>query len=153
VTERGFFAIGIERCKTGQNLGSLWRSAYLNNASFIFTVGRRYSLKKDVGIADTVKAWRSIPLMHFDTVDHLIEGLPYSTPLIGIELDDRAKMLSEFTHPERGCYVLGSEDHGLSKEMISRCHSLVKLPGTMSMNVACAGAIVMYDRFTKREQK
>lgn len=39
---RGFFGIGIERSKTEHNVGTLWRTADLLGAAFIFTVGRRY---------------------------------------------------------------------------------------------------------------
>lgn len=152
MTSRGFFSIGIERYKTGQNVGSLWRAAFLYEASYIFTVRRQYSPSKDAGAADTVKAFKSIPLMHFLDPATLVESLPRSTPLIGVEFTDNATMIDEFHHPERACYILGSEDNGLSKEMIAACHRIVKLPGRMSMNVACAGTVVMHDRWTKRQK-
>jgi hypothetical protein len=39
---RGFFAIGIVNGKTHQNIGTLLRSAYLYDAAFVFTIGKRY---------------------------------------------------------------------------------------------------------------
>ena len=90
--------------------------------------------------------------MHFVDPTSLIESLPRSTPLIGVELTDDAVMIDEFVHPERACYILGAEDNGLSKEMLAVCHRIIKLPGTMSMNVACAGTVVMHDRWTKRKK-
>jgi tRNA G18 (ribose-2'-O)-methylase SpoU len=151
--KRGFFAIGIERNKTRINLGTLWRSAYLYEAAFVFTVGVRYDPSKDCGHADSFKTHRSIPLMHFENAEQLIESLPYSCPLIGLELDDRSQCISTLKHPEQACYVLGAEDHGLTKDMSGRCHQLVQLPGRFSMNVACAGTVVMHDRWTKFELK
>jgi tRNA G18 (ribose-2'-O)-methylase SpoU len=148
---RGFYAIGIERGKTGQNLGTLWRSAYLYKASLLFTIGARYNPSRDCGLADTVKAHRSIPLMHFDTPEALLSALPRDTPLVGIELDKSSVMIDKFKHPERACYVLGAEDHGLTKNMMALCHRLVQLPGSMSMNVACAGTVVMHDRWSKSQ--
>jgi tRNA G18 (ribose-2'-O)-methylase SpoU len=147
---RGFFAIGIERCKTGQNIGTLWRSAYLYEADLLFTIGVRYNPSKDVGCADSFKSHRSIPLMHFPDAAALITSLPRDTPLIGVELDPRGTRIDKFKHPERACYVLGAEDHGLTKDMMERCHRFVQLPGKFSMNVASAGTVVMHDRWHKQ---
>lgn len=146
---RGFFGIGIQNTKTEVNLGTLWRSANLLGASFIFTIGRRY--KKQA--SDTMKSYRHIPLYNFETFEDFYKSLPYDAMLVGVELDKRAVMLSSFSHPERCVYLLGAEDHGLTKEAIDKCHSIVQLPGEFSMNVAVAGSIVMYDRVTKISSK
>ena len=145
---RGFFAIGISHTKTAHNIGSLWRSADILGAAFIFTVSRRYRKQA----TDTLKSIRHVPLMHFDGVDDLVKHLPHGCPLVGVELDDRATPLASFAHPERACYLLGAEDHGLTPEERGRCHSLVQLPGRFSMNVAVAGSIVIYDRVTRRSE-
>lgn len=144
--KRGFFAIGIENGKTSMNLGTLWRSANLFGASFIFTLGARYKTQS----SDTLKTPRHVPLVHYTDVADLVAHLPYSCPLVGIELDTKARDLSAFTHPERACYLLGAEDNGLSKAAIAASHHLVKLPGRFSMNVAVAGSIVMFDRDARR---
>lgn len=142
---RGFFEIGIYHGKTEVNLGTLWRSAYQLGAAGIFTIGRRYKTQS----SDTVKAWRHIPMRQYNTVDELIETLPNACPLIGIEMGGHS--LSTFAHPERACYLLGAEDHGLPDVAIQRCHRLVSLEAARaaSFNVAVAGSIVMYDRFIK----
>jgi len=69
--------------------------------------------------------------------------------LIGIEIDERAQVLSEYTHTPRAVYLLGAEDNGLPTEVLDRCHELIQLPGTNSLNVAVAGSIVMHDRISK----
>lgn len=148
---RGFFAIGIERNKTRINLGTLWRSSYLYEAAFVFTIGVRYDPSKDCGLADSFKTHRSIPLMHFENAEQLLISLPRDCPLVGLELHERSEPINSFKHPERACYVLGAEDHGLSKDMVSRCHKLVQLPGKYSMNVACAGTVIMHDRWHKQQ--
>lgn len=40
--ENGFFGIGILNNVDELNIGTLWRSAYILGASFIFTVDRKY---------------------------------------------------------------------------------------------------------------
>jgi tRNA G18 (ribose-2'-O)-methylase SpoU len=144
---RGYFGIGIERTKAEVNIGTLWRSAYIFGASFIFTVGRRYKKQS----SDTVCAWRHIPLYHFLTADEFYGFLPYDCRLVGVELDERAKPIRGYVHPQRAVYILGAEDVGLSPEMIGRCHELIVIPGDYSLNVAVAGSIVMFDRINKRE--
>jgi tRNA G18 (ribose-2'-O)-methylase SpoU len=139
---RGYFGIGIEGSKTPVNVGTLWRSAGILGASFIFTVGHRYPKQA----SDTIKAWRHIPLWTFADLDDLAAHVPMDCELIGVELDDRARLLRDFKHPERACYLLGAEDHGLSAAALHRCKRVVRLPGDYSLNVAVAGSIVVYDR-------
>jgi tRNA G18 (ribose-2'-O)-methylase SpoU len=145
---RGFFAIGVYHAKTPANIGTLMRSAYLYQAAFVFTVGHRYGHQA----SDTPNTRLHIPLFHFDTVDDLVKHLPYSTPLVGVELDPRGKKLHEYKHPERAVYLLGAEDHGLPQHVIDRCHALVEIETVepQSMNVATAGSIIIYDRHIKQ---
>lgn len=142
---RGFFGIGIQNTKTEQNIGTLWRSASILGASFIFTIGRRY--KKQA--SDTMASWKHIPLYNYETLDEFYRAMPYDCRLVGIELDQKSTPISAFKHPERCIYLLGAEDIGLTKDAISKCHGLVQLPGEHCMNVSVAGSIVMYDRLTK----
>jgi tRNA G18 (ribose-2'-O)-methylase SpoU len=147
---RGFAAAGIWHPKTENNVGSLWRSASLYGCAFVFTVGRRYTRQA----SDTTRTTLHIPLLHFADVDDLIAHLPHSCPLIGIEMDPRARPLRSWTHPERGCYLLGAEDHGLPLAVLDRCHSLVQIESAVpqSMNVACAGSVLLHDRYAKSLQ-
>ncbi|HET7211409.1 MAG TPA: TrmH family RNA methyltransferase, partial [Methyloceanibacter sp.] len=48
--------------------------------------------------------------------------------------------------PLRAAYVLGPERGRLTPELAARCQHLVRIPSAFSLNVATAGAIVMYDR-------
>ena len=43
-------------------------------------------------------------------------------------------------------YVLGPEKGMLSDELLLRCDYTIKIPTAFCINVAMAGAIVMYDR-------
>lgn len=144
---RGYFAIGVYHGKTEANIGTLWRSAHLYGAAFVFTVGARYQRQA----SDTPKTSLHTPLFHFATVDDLIEHLPWSCPLIGVELDSRAQQVSRYSHPERCAYLLGAEDHGLPATTLDRCHAVLTVETLMpqSMNVAVAGSIVLHDRHVK----
>ncbi len=90
-----------------------------------------------------------IPLFHYDTFEDLLNNIPYNCRLIGVEIDDKATLLSEFEHPQRAIYLLGSEDQGLPPEVLEKCHFVIKLPGNSSMNVGVTGSIVLNDRVSK----
>jgi tRNA G18 (ribose-2'-O)-methylase SpoU len=144
----GFVGIGIENGKTIPNLGTLWRSAEILGASFIFTAGRRYRKQS----SDVLKSWRRLPLYDYRDFADLYEHLPYDCQLVGVELDPRATPLGSFVHPKRCVYLLGAEDNGLTREARERCHKLVQLPGEFSLNVAACGTVVLYDRIAKGER-
>jgi len=142
---QGYYAIGIFNAKTEHNVGTLWRSAYIMGAAYIFTVGKRY--KKQT--SDVLKTWARIPYFHYETIEDLLENIPYDCRLVGIELNEEAEFLHAFTHPMRAIYLLGSEDQGLPQSALDKCHFTVKLPGNSSLNVAVTGSIVCHDRATK----
>jgi tRNA G18 (ribose-2'-O)-methylase SpoU len=147
----GFFGIAVYHPKHEVNVGTLWRSAMTYDAALLATVGRRYRSQA----SDTCKAPKSIPLQHFADIDALIEGLPHSCPLIGVELDSRSEDLEYFEHPARGLYLLGAEDHGLPPEILDRCHRVIKVESAepWSLNLAVAGSIVMRDRYIKTQTR
>ncbi|WP_299059322.1 RNA methyltransferase [uncultured Polaribacter sp.] len=143
--EQGFFGIGIQNGKTPENLGVLWRSAQNMGASFIFTIGNRYAKQA----CDTHKAIGAMPYFHYKNFDDFFNNLPKGAMLIGVELHEKAVQLETFTHPKRCVYLLGAEDHGLLNVAIEKSHYLVKFKSELSLNVAVAGSIIMYDRQAK----
>lgn len=139
---RGYFAIGAEGLSKPLNLGNLMRSAHAFGAAFVFTVDADRSLKSVV--SDTSRSSDHIPYFSWASVGEI--DLPKGCKLVGIELVDDAVELPSFGHPRRAAYVLGSERGSLSPRMLERCDYVVKIPTAFCINVATAGAIVMYDR-------
>lgn len=145
---RGYFGIGIENTKNKANIGTLWRSAYCLGAAFIFVIGNRYKKQK----SDTVKAMRYIPIYHYDIFKDFYFNMPEDCLLIGVELNEKARSLEGYGHPERAIYLLGAEDVGLSKIALENCHSLIQFESKYCLNVSVAGSIVMYDRQQKLKE-
>jgi tRNA G18 (ribose-2'-O)-methylase SpoU len=139
---RGYFAIGAERISKTLNLGNLMRSAHGFGASFTFTIGASYAALE--ARSDTSKGSQHLPHYNWRSVDELV--LPEGCRLVGVELIDRAIELPSFRHPWRAAYVLGPERGSLSAALIERCDYLVRIPCHFCINLAMAGAIVMYDR-------
>jgi tRNA G18 (ribose-2'-O)-methylase SpoU len=142
----GFFGIGIFNPEQQENLGTLWRSAYILGASFIFTIGRKKFIKES---SDVTHAWNKIPLYLYKDFDEFYRSLPYSTQLVATEMHEHSESLECFEHPARAIYLLGCESSGLPESVLNRCHKLVRLPGNFSLNVAVAGSIMIYDRIAK----
>lgn len=145
VKEDGFFGIGIFQVKRGENIGTLWRSAFILGASFIFTIDKKYKKQQ----SDVLQSWKNIPLFHYDTFDEMYKALPYNSQLVAVEMEEESKSLSSFEHPKRAVYLLGAEDNGLPKDILDKCHYKVHLEGSHSLNVAVAGSIVLHDRITR----
>jgi len=139
---RGYFAIGAERISKAMNLGNLMRSAHGFGASFTFTIGASYEALE--ARSDTSKGTQHLPHYNWNSVAEL--ALPQGCRLVGVELLDQAIDLPSFRHPLRAAYVLGPERGSLSGELLERCDYVVRIPCNFCINLAMAGAIVMYDR-------
>ena len=139
---RGYFGIGAEGISKPMNFGNLARTAYGFGASFVFTLtpGRRI----DTPDSDTPNSQQHMPWYNYDSVDNI--HLPDGCRLVGVELTDEAIDLPSFRHPTMAAYVLGPENGSLSPELMDKCEFIIKIPTQFCLNVATAGAIVMYDR-------
>ena len=143
--QHGYFGIGCLNMKTSMNYGTLFRTAQIMGADFIFLIGSRFKRQA----SDTMKSWRHLPLFEYDSFADFQKHRPYDCKLVGIELMESATPIGEFKHPKQACYLLGAEDNGLTKEAIEACQEIIYLPGERSLNVSVAGSIVLYDRIAK----
>src|ERR1700742_4496898 len=139
---RGYFGVGVDGISKPMNLGNLVRIAHAFEASFFFSIAPR--LKLSDAQSDTSRAQGALPFYSFAEPGDL--RLPLGCRLVGVEITDDAVELPRFRHPSRAAYVFGAERMSLSKEVLSRCEFVVKIPTRFSINVGMAGAIVMYDR-------
>ena len=85
-----------------------------------------------------------MPWYNYASVDAI--HLPDRCRLVGVELTDDAIDLPSFRHPTMAAYILGPENGSLSPEVTAKCEFIIKIPTLFCLNVATAGAIVMYDR-------
>ncbi|KAH8076937.1 phospholipase [Aureococcus anophagefferens] len=146
----GFFGVGIVRGKTGGNDGVLWRSAAQLGAAFSFSVGARFG-RLD-GATDAIDAWKTVPNFRYDSFADFAKSSPRGAAWVAVEMG--GEPLETFVHPDRAVYFLGAEDHGVPKDVLRACRHVVSLPAarSASYNVAVAGALVMYDRLSKRNR-
>lgn len=154
--KKGYFGIGIEGVKYDSNIGTLWRHAYIYEADFIFTIGKRYLHER----TDTTKAPDGIPLFHYTTWQDFEQHMPPQCEIVFIEqCPGLTTSLVTLEHPTRAAYVLGAEDKGVDDEWLVDYTSrhpngeakIIEIPSPklISMNVATSGTMIMYDRYTK----
>jgi len=145
---RGYFGIGIDNASKKGNMGNLIRTAHAFGAAFAFAVKPKVMAHNGVMVTqdftDTSKSHQNIPFFNYMTVEEV--EVPQGCKLIGVEITDEAIDLPSFRHPLQAVYVLGGERSSLSPEMLVRCDQVIKIPSKFCLNVATAGAIVMYDR-------
>lgn len=139
---RGYFGVVAYHSKNSLNVGTLWRTADILGAAFIGTIGPRYQRQP----SDTRKTWKHTPLFSFKDFAALKNHVPQDCEIVAVELEDAATDLCRFKHPERAIYLLGAEDYGIPKDILSQCHHTVRLLGEQSMNMGVCGSIVLYHR-------
>lgn len=138
-------------------MGNLIRTAHGFDAAFVFSLASQMSdgpvpdaspksLPKSLTECrtDTSRTVGSVPYYEYDNLDQMI--LPKGCALVGVELSDEAVDIPSFRHPLNAAYILGSERLSVSDAVLARCDHVIKIPTKFSLNVATAGAIVMYDR-------
>ena len=140
---RGYFGIGAEGVSKAANVGALLRTGHAFGAAFCFTIGAGWDARAGRQ-ADTADTPAHVPLWRFADLDAL--HLPRECALVGIELLDDAVDLPSFRHPLNAAYVLGPERSGLSAPLRARCRHVVRIPTRFALNLAVAGALVLYDR-------
>jgi tRNA G18 (ribose-2'-O)-methylase SpoU len=140
---RGYFGIGVEGVSKSANVGALLRTAHAFGAAFCFLVGPGFDARAG-RLADTAGTPEHVPLWRFADIAAL--RLPQHCALVGVELLDDATDLPSFRHPLNAAYVLGPERSGLSPAMLGQCRHVVRIPTRFALNLAVAGALVLYDR-------
>ncbi|MFL5257853.1 MAG: RNA methyltransferase [Rhodopila sp.] len=140
---RGYFGIGAEGVSKSANIGALLRTGHAFSAAFCFTIGTGWD-SRAARTADTSRTQLHVPMWRFPTLAEL--SLPRGCALVGIELLEDAVELPSFRHPLNAAYVLGPERAGLSAALLARCDHVVRIPTRFALNLAVAGALVLYDR-------
>jgi tRNA G18 (ribose-2'-O)-methylase SpoU len=140
---RGYFGIGAEGISKSANVGALLRTGHAFGAAFCFTIGTGWDARASRA-ADTADTPLHVPMWRYPSVAEM--SLPRGCILVGIELLPDAVDLPSFRHPLNAAYVLGPERSGLSPDLLERCDHVVRIPARFALNLAVAGALVLYDR-------
>jgi len=148
------YHLSIYKPKKSVNTGSLFRAAFILDdiipVESYHVIGQRFKPQA----SDTTKSHRHKPVNEWDDTQEYLEFVENrGFKLVAVELDDRFRhtWLDDFDHfpHEKVMYIMGAEDEGLPTQILTKCDAVIRLPGKMSLNVAMAGGIVLYDRMIK----
>jgi len=142
----GYFGVVIWNPKFEENIGALLRTAHVFGAGFIGVFGERWRRYN----SDTTASARHVPTYYYGQTPDWFDRLPEDCEPVAVEITEDADSLVRFDHPKRAAYILGPEDGSLPAYVLERCQRKVRIPTRWCLNVAVAGAVVMYDRIAKR---
>ncbi len=132
---------------TPDNIGAMIRLADNIGASEICFLGKEdeHRLGK---VRRAAASSRDNIRWYFSEETDLHKIVPESKTIVAIETTDNATCIYETQLPENVAFIVGSESHGLSDELLSQCDMVVYIPvpgPTRSLNVSHAAAVALFE--------
>ena len=135
----------LDRIRSPYNVGAIFRSAEAFGISRIVLVEGTAS-PEHVRALRTSRGTVSVVSWSFLSEADVIALLKAYDPAAVIALELGGTAINEFEFPSRGVAVLGSEEFGISPEILSCCGSRVSIPmggAKGSLNVSVAAGILL----------
>ena len=85
---------------------------------------------------------------YFSEDSDLSKIVPEGKQIVAIETADNASCIYDTQLPENVAFIVGSESHGLSEELLAQCDMVVYIPvpgPTRSLNVSHAAAVALFE--------
>ena len=132
---------------TPDNMGALIRLADNIGATEVCFLGREeeHRLGK---VRRAAASSRDNIRWYFSEESDLRKIVPQGKKIVAIETADNATCIYDTPLPEDVAFVVGSESHGLSEELLSQCDMVVYIPvpgPTRSLNVSHAAAVALFE--------
>lgn len=144
---RGFFAVGLLRPKSPDNIGGVLRAAGCYGSTFVAIEDDRALATQGIRHkTNTQRAERHVPIVR----GALRAFRPFDCAAVAVDLVTDARPLPTFSHPERAYYLFGPENGTLGDDVLSWCEHRVMVPTRFCMNLAACVNVVLYDRMVKR---
>jgi 23S rRNA (guanosine2251-2'-O)-methyltransferase len=146
-------ALLLDNIRSMYNVGSFFRTADGAGIERLLLSGITARPPKKAITKTALGAEDRLPWEPVDDVAATIETLRQNHyEIAAIETSDRAVDIFDWQPRFPVCVLFGHEVDGLSKELLAACDTHVRLPMLglkHSLNVSCAGAIVMYELLRK----
>ena len=135
--------IAIENVEHDFNIGSIVRTANSFNVSKVHIIGRKKYNRRGAMCTD-----KYIEVVHHKTIDEFVKTQE-KRELVAIENNTpRAKDLHTKEFIPNTTLIFGSENNGITKELLERAHDvrfIESFGSTRSVNVGVAAGIAMYE--------
>lgn len=132
---------------TPDNMGAMIRIADNIGASEMCFLGdeSRHSLGK---VRRAAASSRGNIRWFFTEESDLRMIIPEGKTIVAIETADNATCIYDTPLPEDAAFIVGSESHGLSEDLLKQCDMVVYIPvpgPTRSLNVSHAAAVALFE--------
>lgn len=132
---------------TPDNMGALIRLADNIGANEVCFLGREeeHRLGK---VRRAAASSRDNIHWYFSEESDLRKIIPEDKVIVAIETADNATCIYDTQLPENVAFIVGSESHGLSEDLLSQCDMVVYIPvpgPTRSLNVSHAAAVALFE--------
>ena len=132
---------------TPDNMGAMIRLADNIGATEVCFLGREeeHRLAK---VRRAAASSRDNIRWYFSDSMNLREVVPEGKMIVAVETADNATCVYDTELPENVAFIVGSESHGLSDELLSQCDMVVYIPvpgPTRSLNVSHAAAVALFE--------
>lgn len=134
-----------------KNIGAIFRLADASGVQKVFFVSDKLP-KKFIKIDKVARSTRHIIPHLFCSKTEVLKNLNSDVNIVAIETTDKSIPYNDFLPEGTTALILGSEVNGVSEFFLKECHEAIHIPMhglNSSMNVAMAGAIVIYDLISK----
>ena len=132
---------------TPDNIGAMIRLSDNIGATEVTFLGNEneHSLNK---IRRAAASSRDNIYWHFTEETDLHKIVPKDKVIVAIETADNATCIYDTQLPENVAFIVGSESHGLSENLLAQCDMVVFIPvpgPTRSLNVSHAAAVALFE--------
>lgn len=156
--EESSFVLLFDRPSSPGNLGSLIRSADAFGANGIIVTGHGVDIYDPQTIRASTGSFFHVPVVHVEghaLLTDWFQSVRARFPQLQIIGTDEKgdHPLSECDLTQPSIVMMGNETSGLSKALLEMCDVVTKIPmmgSASSLNVACAGSIVMYEMIRQK---
>lgn len=135
--------IAIENVEHDFNIGSIVRTANSFNVKKVHIIGKKKYNRRGAMCTD-----KYLEIVHHQTLEDFLKT-QNNRELVAIENNlERAKPLNEKAFKKNTTLIFGSENNGISKELLELAHDvrfIESFGSTRSVNVGAAAAIAMYE--------
>ena len=136
----------LDTVQDPRNLGSIFRIADGARVEHIFLFNTLLNINNRHFRKTARTSYKYLNYSEIELSD--IENIAKSKLLIAVEKTNQSKIFSDFKFKTDTVLVLGSEQRGISDEVLALCKDSVDIPMlgiNSSLNVATAAGIVLYD--------
>lgn len=131
-----------------RNFGAIARSAECFGFHAIIIPFHGAAQVNEDAVKTSAGALLKINICKANNLPHTIEFLKDSgIHIVGVS-EKSEKNVSQIKTDHPVCLIMGAEDVGISKEIVTKCDTLVKIPmqgSIQSLNVSVSAGIVMYE--------